>query len=61
MYATHIKINVNVECKYVYFAALVREPLEVGRESSHEMKELFNLQPLVLKARHLSGSAFLRG
>ena len=28
------------------------------RESSHGMKELLNLPPLVLKARHLSGSAF---
>ena len=28
------------------------------RESSHGTKELFNLPPLVLKARHLSGSAF---
>ena len=30
----------------------------MGRESSHGTKELFNLPPLVLKARHLSGSAF---
>ena len=30
----------------------------MGRESSHGTKELFNLSPLVLKARHLSGSAF---
>ena len=30
----------------------------VGRESSHGMKELLNLPPLVLKARHLSGSVF---
>ena len=29
----------------------------MGRESSHGTKELFNLPPLVLKARHLSGSA----
>ena len=28
----------------------------MGRESSHGTKELFNLAPLVLKARHLSGS-----
>ena len=27
------------------------------RESSHGIKELFNLSSLVLKARHLSGSA----
>ena len=27
-------------------------------ESSHGTKELFNLPPLVLKARYLSGSAF---
>ena len=27
----------------------------MGRESSHGTKELFNLPPLVLKARHLSG------
>ena len=39
-------------------AAHVHEPLEVGRESSHGRKELSNLPPLVLKARHLSGSAF---
>ena len=26
----------------------------MGRESSHGTKELFNLPPLVLKARHLS-------
>ena len=32
----------------------------MGRESSHGTKELFNLPPIVLKARHLaSGSAFL--
>ena len=30
----------------------------MGRESSHGTKELFNLPPLVLKARHLSDSAF---
>ena len=33
----------------------------VGTESSHGTKELLNLPPLhgvVLKARHLSGSAF---
>ena len=30
----------------------------MGGESSHGTKELFNLPPLVLKARHLSGSAF---
>ena len=30
----------------------------MGRESSHGTKELINLPPLVLKARHLSGSAF---
>ena len=30
----------------------------MGRESSHGTKELFNLPPLVLKARHLSGSTF---
>ena len=29
----------------------------MGRESSHLTKELFNLPPLILKARHLSGSA----
>ena len=29
-------------------------------ESSRGTKELFNLQLLVLKARHLSGSAFCR-
>ena len=33
----------------------------MGRESSHGTKELFNLPPLVLKARHLSGSALLLG
>ena len=27
-------------------------------ENSHRTKELFSLPPLVLKARHLSGSAF---
>ena len=31
----------------------------MGRESSHGTKELFNLPPLVLKARHQSGSACL--
>ena len=36
----------------------VHEPLRVGRESSHEIKELLNLLPLVLKARYPSGSAF---
>ena len=30
----------------------------MGRESSHGTEELFNLPTLVLKARHLSGSAF---
>ena len=30
----------------------------MGREGSHGTKELFSLPPLVLKARHLSGSAF---
>ena len=30
----------------------------MGRESSLRTKELFNLPPLVLKARHLGGSAF---
>ena len=30
----------------------------MNRESSHGTKELFNLPSLVLKARHLSGSAF---
>ena len=30
----------------------------MGRESFHGTKELFNLPPLVLKARHLCGSAF---
>ena len=30
----------------------------MGTESSHGTKELFNLPPLVLEARHLSGSAF---
>ena len=33
----------------------------MGRESSHGTKELFNLPLLVLKARHLSGSAFCTG
>ena len=33
----------------------------MGRESSHGTKELFNLPPLVLKARHLSGSARFTG
>ena len=37
----------------MYFTALVHEPLEVGRESSHGTKELFNLSPLVLKVRHI--------
>ena len=32
--------------------------LRVGRESFHGTKELFILPPLILKARHLSGSAF---
>ena len=30
----------------------------MGRESSHGIKELLNLSPTVLKARHLGGSAF---
>ena len=30
----------------------------MGRESSSRTKELFNLPSLVLKARHLGGSAF---
>ena len=30
----------------------------MGRESSHGMKELLNLPPLVLKDRHLGASAF---
>ena len=30
----------------------------MGRESSSRTKELLNLPPLVLKARHLGGSAF---
>ena len=34
----------------MYFIVGVREPLEMGRESSLGMKELFNLPPLVLKA-----------
>ena len=45
-------------CLHVH--VLVHEPLEEGRESSHGTKELFNLTPLVLKARHLS-AAFLQG
>ena len=32
--------------------------LTLIRESSHGTKEFFNLPPLVLKARHLNGSAF---
>ena len=30
----------------------------MGSENSHGIKELFNLPPLILKARHLSGSTF---
>ena len=30
----------------------------MGRESSHGVKELLNIPPLVLKARHLGGFAF---
>ena len=33
----------------------------MDRESFHGTKELFNLPLLVLKARHLSGSAFCTG
>ena len=33
----------------------------VGSESSHGTKGLFNLPPLVVKARHLSDSAFCTG
>ena len=32
---------------------------KVGRESSHGREELLNLPDLVLKARHLSGSALV--
>ena len=33
----------------------------MGRESSHGIKELLNLPPLVLKARHPGGSASCLG
>ena len=33
----------------------------MGRESSHGTKQLFNLTLLVLKVRHISGSAFCTG
>ena len=33
----------------------------MSRESSHGSKELLNLPVLVLKARHISGSAFCTG
>jgi Na+/proline symporter len=36
----------------------VSDNMYMCRESFHGTKELFNLPPLVLKARHLCGSAF---
>ena len=42
---------------HVMHAARVHEPLRWVGES-HQTKELFNLIPLVLTTRHLSGSAF---
>ena len=33
----------------------------MGRESSPGIEELFNVPPLVLRARHPSGSAFCTG
>ena len=50
--SSSIKLYNTPVCVYVH------QPLRVGRESSHEIKELLNLLPLVLKARYPSGSAF---
>ena len=44
--------------KYTITICMSMSHLGGYRESSHGTKELFNLAPLILKAKHLSGSAF---